>query len=187
MIPDTSVPESYEKARAAYLRALKAEDHGMPLGRVLAGIFHAVWSRFPGHLSLLAAIALTFLVCRFGLAVEVPDRIVAAVAMIETGAHWKDTGNIKGAWAYGNAGEISHWQITSAVLDDLGLSSSARRKVATNPVYAESVFRLWYSRLLARTGSHEEALAAYHRGLGGRHRRDAREYARRVLNLSETL
>lgn len=120
-------------------------------------------------------------------AADVPDRIVAAVAMVETGATWRDTGDIKGKWTHGDAGEISHWQITGAVLEDLGLSAAQKRKIASDTVYAESVFRLWYSGLLRKTGSHAEALAAYHRGLGGRTRRDARDYAARVLALASVL
>ncbi len=112
------------------------------------------------------------------------DRIVAAVAMVESGARWVDTGDIRGPWQRGPYGEVSHWQITTAVLTDLGLSDRQRRKVASDPVYAESVFRLWYARLLLRTGSHAEALAAYNRGLGGIHRGDARDYAQRCLNLA---
>lgn len=139
--------------------------------------------RHAGPLSLICAVVVTFVMCVAATASEVPDRIVAAVAMVETGATWRDTGDIKGAWKHGDAGEISHWQITGAVLSDLGLSHKAA-KIASSPVYAESVFRLWYSRLLLRTGSHAAALAAYHRGLGGRHRKDARAYAERVLNIA---
>lgn len=116
------------------------------------------------------------------------DRIVAAVAMVESGAVWRDTGDIRGGWSTGRDNEKSHWQLTPAVLSDLGLSARQIRQVAASPVYAESVFRLWYSRLLLRTGSHYEALCAFHRGLGGRHRRDAQDYATRVLNIaSESL
>jgi hypothetical protein len=115
------------------------------------------------------------------------DQITAAVCAVETGATWVDTGNVRGRWSVGGAGEISHWQITDDVLSDLGLSSAQKRKVGRDPIYAESVFRLWYARLLSRTGSHSQALAAFHRGLGGRHRRDAREYAERVLTYAGTL
>ncbi len=148
----------------------------------------ATWQRCRPHLAALCAFLLAFLFCRFGLASENPsmDKVVAAVAMVESGATWKDTGTVTGSWSLGGAGEISHWQITAAVLSDLQLTGKTR-KIASDPVYAESVFRLWYSRLLHATGSHREALAAYHRGLGGRHRRDARDYAQRVLNLASVL
>lgn len=118
---------------------------------------------------------------------EIPDAIVAAVAMVESGSTWVDTGDVRGGWKRGEYGEISHWQFTDAVLADLGLTAIQKRKVASDPVYAESVFRLWYSRLLLRTGSHAMALAAYHRGLGGRHRKDARDYAERALNIAQRL
>lgn len=184
MIPDTAAPESYEKARCAYLRALKSEDRGMPLGRILAGIFHAVWSRFPGHLSLLAAIALTFLVCRFGMAVEVPDRILAGICAVETGTEWRGVGDVRGKWSRGADGEVSPFQISIAALTDMGVTNHAR--VHRDLVYAESLTRLWLSRCFERHGNWPDAVAAYN--AGSRYRsRSARDYARRVIAIAETI
>ncbi len=150
-------------------------------------IIHAIASLLIGTL-LALAMAITDAKGAEGTANELTmDQITGAVAAIETGARWIDTGDVRGQWRIGSSGEVSYWQLTDAALSDLGLSAIQKRKVGRSVVYAESVFRLWYTNLLHKTGSHREALAAFHRGLGGRHREDARTYAARVLNLAGTL
>jgi hypothetical protein len=112
------------------------------------------------------------------------DHITAAVCQVESGTIWKSAGVVSGSFGAGASGEIGPWQCMPYVIRDLGRSESrARSSVA----YSESVFRLWYGRLYARTGSHHEALAAYHRGYSGRNRKDAKAYAERALNLAHRL
>jgi hypothetical protein len=53
--------------------------------------------------------------------------------------------------------------------------------------YAEGTFRLWYSRLLHKHGSHPEALAAYHKGSAGIYKASAKNYAERAMNLAKRL
>lgn len=117
---------------------------------------------------------------------EVPlDAIVRAVCQVETGCSWRGVGSVSGVWHRGDAGEVSCWQISPAVLDDLGRLDQAGR-INRDPVYAESIFRLWYIRLYEHFGNHRDALAAYHRGIRGYARADAREYAARALNLARS-
>ena len=66
------------------------------------------------------------------------------------------------------------------VLSDMGRGYSQLSSVAEY----EAAFREWYAGLLLKTGSHDQALAAYHRGLRGRFRKDAKAYAQRCLNLA---
>ncbi len=63
----------------------------------------------------------------------------------------------------------------------------SRLRAARDPLYAEAAFDRWYARLLRITGSHSGALAAYNGGLGGRHRKAAKDYAERALNLATRL
>lgn len=180
--PRIATVADFERAQSAYLATLK-DDRGMPIGRILAGIFHALWSRFPGHLSLIAAIALTFLVCRFGLAVEVPDRIVAAIVQVESGCEWRGIGDVRGKWSRGADGEVSPFQISPAALSDMGVTNASR--VHRDTVWAESLARLWLSRCFDRHGNWPEAVAAYN--AGSRYRsRSARDYACRVIALAES-
>lgn len=113
------------------------------------------------------------------------DQIVKAVAQVETGVRWIDTGRIVGRWSVGDAGEVSPWQLSPGLLQDLG-KLDARWRIHRDPVLAESLFRLSFTHLLGRTGSYVRALAAYHRGLHGAGGQEAQDYARRVLNLVES-
>ncbi len=108
------------------------------------------------------------------------NHIVKAVCAVETGTNYRWFGHVDGRWSVGRAGEEGPWQVTPMVLLDMGLSPKRRRGVDSYEV----AFRGWYAHLLRKTGSHEEALAAYHRGLGGRHREDAKAYAQRCMNLA---
>ncbi len=111
------------------------------------------------------------------------DQITAAVCAVETGTIYVSRGVVSGGWGMGAAGETGPWQVTPMVLQDLGLDSGQDRCVD----WHERAFRKWYARLLAKTRSHDKALAAYHRGLGGMSRLDAKDYAQRVLNYAGTL
>ncbi len=109
------------------------------------------------------------------------DQITAAVCAVESGRIYHGPGKVSGGWSVGDHGETGHWQISPMVLRDL------RAPTPRTVVECESLFRRWYSYLLVETGSHHQALAAYHRGLRGRNRADAKAYAQRVLNYASTL
>ena len=183
MIAREPIHANFERARAAYL-ATRKDSRAMPAARLLANLLRALWSRFPGHLSLLCAIALTFAVCRFGLAVEVPDRIVAAIAAVETGTEWRNTGDVRGKWSRGADGEVSPFQLSPAALTDMGVTNHAR--VHRDVVYAESLARLWLVRCYAKAGNWPDAVARFN--AGNRYRsRTARDYSTRVLALASVL
>lgn len=110
------------------------------------------------------------------------DHIIKAVAQVETGVTWVRTGVIVGRWRTGGAGEVSPWQLSPALLRDLG-ELGHRGRIARDPALSEQIFKRVYWRLYSRLGSHEAALGAYHRGLGSRTSPDAVDYAQRVLNL----
>jgi hypothetical protein len=112
------------------------------------------------------------------------DHIVAAVCQIESGTVWKGPGVVSGRYQLGGAGELGPWQSMPYTVQSLG-RSLRRNQVSVS--YAEGTFRLWYSRLLHKHGSHAEALAAYHRGSAGRHKSTAKAYAERAMNLAKRL
>jgi hypothetical protein len=112
------------------------------------------------------------------------DQITAAVCQAETGTVWNGPGSVSGRYYSGASGESGPWQAMSYTVT--ALSRDPRRNAASVP-YAEATFRAWYSALLQKHGSHAEALAAYHRGSSGRHRKEAKDYAQRVLNLAAVL
>lgn len=117
-------------------------------------------------------------------AAETPDRIIAALVQVESGCEWRGIGNIKGTWARGADGEVSPFQLAPAALTDMGVTNHAR--VHRDPVYAESLARLWLSRCYAKHGNWPQALAAYN--AGSRYRsRSARDYADRILSLAAVL
>ncbi len=144
-----------------------------------------IWQRCRPRLALLAAIIMAFLFCRFGLAVEVPDRIVAALCQIESGCEWRGIGDIKGRWSVGADGEVSPFQLTQGAIADMGAAAHSAR-IHRDPVYAESLARLWLSRCYAKAGNWPAALAIYN---GGRNYRSlaARDYSKRVLALASVL
>lgn len=117
-----------------------------------------------------------------GLCAEVtPDWCIRGIAALETGVHWTDTGTIRGKWSVSSTGDVSPWGLSPAVLADLGLTGKTKR-IHSDPVYAESVVRLWLSRLYETTGDWDQAVAAWRGGLAGRNRKLAKEYAVRVRN-----
>lgn len=128
---------------------------------------------------------LTLLTVMWGPAAEITtDHIVAAVCQIETGTIWLGPGKIKGKAHRGAAGETGPWQMMPYCLRELGRDPERNE---SSVLYAEKSFRLWYAKLLKIHGSHEEALAAYHRGARGKNKKEARFYAERVLNLAGRL
>jgi 3D (Asp-Asp-Asp) domain-containing protein len=63
------IPEQFEISRAKYLATLR--DHrALPFLRLIYSLNARLWSAFPGHMSLICAIGLTFLVCRFAVGAE---------------------------------------------------------------------------------------------------------------------
>jgi hypothetical protein len=148
-----------------------------------------IWQRCRPHLAALSAFFLCFLICFFGLAgkakaAEVPDRILAALVQVESGCEWRGIGDIKGKWARGDDGEVSPFQLAPAALTDMGVTNHAR--VHRDPVYAESLARLWLSRCYVKHGNWADALSAYNGGTRYRSRR-ARDYSERILNLASVL
>jgi hypothetical protein len=118
-------------------------------------------------------------------AVDVPDRIVAALVQVESGCEWRGMGEIRGTWLRGEAGEVSAFQLSPAALISMGAGDRSTR-IHRDPVLAESFARLWLSRCFDQAGTWEGALARYN--AGSRHRsRTARDYAARVLNLAAVL
>lgn len=138
-----------------------------------------IWSKIWGGVALLVATSsLALGLC----AVEIPDAIIRALVHVESGARWVDTGDIVGGWKRGNAGEISHFQLSGAAIHDMGAAKKTSR-IASDPVLAESLARLWLSRCYERAGNWPDALSRYN--AGSRYReRAARDYAARIIALS---
>jgi len=95
--------------------------------------------------------------------------ISKAIAQIETGESWNGK--------KGKAGEVGRWQILPVVLRERGCSSAGD--------YYD--FQRVYSYFRSRTETWQDACAAYHRGLGGIHKKAAKDYAQRVANLVESM
>jgi hypothetical protein len=112
---------------------------------------------------------------------DVPDAIIAAVALRETGSTWHGVLVQAGPRLVGKDGEVSPWQLSPAVLRDLKVSVA---RVRHSPRYAELVCRRWLAHLFLVCGSWPRALAAYHRGTHGTNRADAMQYAQDCLNLA---
>ena len=142
--------------------------------RVLATLWHKCWG---GIILIVAVAGLTAGLC----AQEVPDAIIRGLVAVESGASWKSAGEIDGKWKRGAIGEVSNFQLSPAVLTDLRLSPSQRARVATSPIYAESIARLWLSRCFAKHGSWRDALSRYNAGNRWRSVK-ARDYADRILS-----
>jgi len=112
------------------------------------------------------------------------DHIVAAVCQVESGTIWHGSGVVAGRYSIGGDGESGPWQAMSYTVTDIGRNP---RRNAESVHYAETTFRIWYTNLLRKHGSHAEALAAYHRGSAGRHKKAAKDYAERCMNLATAL
>jgi hypothetical protein len=161
---ETEAIDRFMRKQEEYLR-VRAERPALR-SRVRAFLSFA-W----GPLTLIFFVALTTLLCvTCARAVDVPDRIIAAI------------GDVRGKWTRGSIGEIVPWQISPAVLRDLGATHKANR-AHRDPVLAESLTRAWLAHLYRATGDWRQAVAAYHAGLAGRDRPHGREYSARVFNL----
>lgn len=110
---------------------------------------------------------------------DVPDWCLRGIAQVETGTEWRGMGDVRGTWSRGDLGEVGPWQLSPAVLRDLH-AYDRRFRVHADPVFAESLTRAWLLHLYGATGTWPEAIAAYHAGLGARHRPYAIDYANRV-------
>ena len=170
----------YEKARNAYLAALFVRPTwSAVIGQWLHG------ARY--HLRALAMFALTVLLCLMMArcsAVDVPDRIVAAIAAVETGTRWHSIGDVRGKWSRGADGEVSPFQLSPSALTDMGVTNHTR--VHRDTVYAESLARLWLVRCYVKAGNWPDAVARYNAGTRYRSR-TARDYSARVIALSSEL
>lgn len=118
-------------------------------------------------------------------AVEVPDAIIRGLVMVETGAKWKNIGDISGGWSTGAAGEISHFQLTDDALREMKVADKAER-IRRCPVLAESYARAFLVICYEKRGNWRDALATYN--AWSRYRSaGARDYADRVLALASVL
>lgn len=177
---------SEDKYMAAYLSACEKHHREMDkrgTWRYRITVLAAnLWSKAWGSIVLIAATTgLTIGLC----AQEVPDAIMRGLVAVESGATWKSAGEIDGKWKRGAIGEVSNFQLSPAVLTDLRLSASQRARVATSPIYAESIARLWLSRCYAKHGNWRDALSRYNAGSRWRSAK-ARAYSDRILSQKET-
>jgi hypothetical protein len=146
----------------------------------------SLWRRIRPHVLLIACILLTSGCLRLAIGDDtVPTWAIRGIAAQETGTHYVDMGDIRGPYARSSNGAVSPWHISLDVLADLGLSAKASR-IHRDPVYAESVARLWLTHLYSVTGDWSQAVAAWRAGLRNRHRSDAVEYAIRARNYGTT-
>ena len=136
------------------------------------------FSRYVGGLVLL--IVVTFFALGLS-AQEVPAWVIRGIAAQETAVHWHDIGQIDGKWTKGTTGAVGPWHISLDVLADLKMQSKANR-IHHDPVFAESVTRLWLQHLFSVTGCWNQTCAAWRAGLGARHKPFAKAYAARVFN-----
>ena len=175
---ETESMQRYLRARGAYLREMvQGPTWRDRAGVWLANLWHKCWG---GLVLIVATTFLTIGLC----AVEVPDRIVAAIAAVETGTEWRNTGDVRGKWSRGADGEVSPFQLSPAALTDMGVTNHAR--VHRDVVYAESLARLWLVRCYAKAGNWPDAVARFN--AGSRYRsRAARDYAERVLAIASAL
>jgi len=95
--------------------------------------------------------------------------ISKAIAQIETGENYKGQ--------KGEAGEVGKYQILPVVLRERGCS----------PTGDYRDFQRVYSYFRGRTETWQDACKAYHRGLGGIHKKAAKDYAQRVANLVDSM
>lgn len=121
---------------------------------------------------------ISLVLCATAPATEVPDRILHAIAEVETATDWHPGDGLTGP--RGSAQEASVFQLSPAVLRDLHAPSASY--VHSHPAIAEALTREWLARLYTREGSWAKALAAYHAGVRGWRR--GRDYARRVMAIA---
>ena len=110
-----------------------------------------------------------------------PDSIIYAVAMRETGAVWSGSVVRVGLPDRRDGGDVSPWQLSRAVLLDMRAS---RTRARTDLRYAEQIARRWLAHLFNVTHNWRTALAAYHCGLRATQTRRAQSYADQCLNLA---
>ncbi|MBA3699473.1 MAG: hypothetical protein H0W78_11545 [Planctomycetes bacterium] len=134
------------------------------------------------HPFLIAALAAATVInaSEVGPHVPIPDWVIAGIAAVETGSTYR-SGELV---LYRNRrdgadGEVGPWQISPSVLQDLGVSHLLER-IRSEPVLAESMTRAWLLRCYRRAGDWNVAVAIYHTGPAGDHRR-GRDYAERVF------
>lgn len=143
------------------------------------------WNRCAGPIVLLVCVIITTALCLCAVrAQEVPDGIIRGLVAVESGAEWRGIGDINGNWKRGKAGEISHFQLSSSALKEMGAAQKAAR-ICACPILAESYARKWLSLCYEKRGNWRDALASYNAGSGYRSAR-AQDYASRILNLSQT-
>ena len=111
---------------------------------------------------------------------DVPDSIIYAIAMRESGYDWSP-GMLRHIVRVSSTGDVSPWQISPAVIRDLKANKARAR---TDARYAESLARRWLAHLFQVTRSWRQALAAYHAGLQARQTPRAQAYADQCLNLA---
>lgn len=106
---------------------------------------------------------------------------IHGIAYVETRSYWDEEGRFHYVdKRVGDAGELGPLQVTRAAWDMVrGDQLDFHRGMGRTATAIDSAC-LYLCHLRARCSSWDEAVAAYHRGLGGRHRPEAIEYARKV-------
>lgn len=127
------------------------------------------------------ALTLALLVARPSAPEGVPSSLLHAIAQVESRLTPEQSRRYQRV-PDGRYGEVSMWQLTPDACAYLGVSVS---KVRRNPGFAEDCAARYLLHLYSKTKSWKSTLAAYHRGLGGRRKAEARDYAQRCLNLAE--
>lgn len=178
--------ERDERAQVAELS--RRIDESRAMVRVQGWPGESVAHKYGGPIALIVSVALVLSLCLWrakAFGADVPDWAIRGIAAVETGAHWYNTGNVRGTWSANASGDVSPWHLSRAVLKDYGLTDK-RTRIDTDTVYAESIVRMHLLNLYAKTKCWSEAVAAYRAGLGGRHKSHARDYAERAQNYGET-
>lgn len=114
------------------------------------------------------------------------DHALSAIVSVESGCTRVGMGQITGSYAVGKDGEVSPFQLHLSVLRDLGVAGKSAR-IHRDPVYAESLARLWLGRLHQRFGNWPDTFAAWNGGPHGYRRRAARDYSERCMNVAQSL
>ena len=111
---------------------------------------------------------------------EVPQWVIAGIAAVETGSLYQEGCLI----LYhdrrdGAGGEVGPWQLSRAVLQDMR-SEQQRDRARVDPAFSEGLARRWLLHCFNRSGRDwDAAVAMYHTGHSGNHRRGF-QYTERV-------
>ncbi len=112
---------------------------------------------------------------------DVPRHILAGIAFVESSSHYRADGSLRYVnQSRGTSGERGPFQILPATARQFGFSPSL---CEVDPPYAEKCARHILAHYYGICGSWSECAAAWRKGLGGRHRKTATDYAARVISV----